>query len=489
MRLRRREKTPRRAESRDGASSGAGGKRRERAKRARGQAQEEAWYRSVPPLFDEAIPDDFVGVSESPVDAPPEAGSITVEVEGPGPTDMMPPWAAGEQPIVAAPDTTPVWEAEAAAASEAAAAPEALAAEAEAVAAPDESFASDVSADADVPPEEAATAPEPEPEPEKVDIVGEPAEPAPSPATEPLAAPESEAPPDPDAADEAEPSPPDDPPMIIPIRAYYLTRTDDTLRSIAAQFLNSPTRWTELQSLNAAYPGIAAAGPDTLLPVGSSIALPGDPLPWGKPDPVYLWTLAEKFLYAAWGREPSPEEVVPFWRGLTGGAHLLESGPAPPQAIGVAPEPAAAPAAAQEAPLDTELPEPPVAAEPSVLEPEPEPAVDVEPVMAEAPAADEPLEPERAPEPPVAVEPPVYEPPAVAEPPVYEPPAVAQPPAYEPRVHTPPVVPEAPAAQAPPEPPVAFEPPVYEPPPVVAEPPAPPEPPPVVAEPPAPPEP
>ena len=33
---------------------------------------------------------------------------------------------------------------------------------------------------------------------------------------------------------------------------------------------------------------------------------PGDPLPWGKPDPVYLWTLAEKFLYTAWGSRTLP---------------------------------------------------------------------------------------------------------------------------------------------------------------------------------------
>ena len=124
---------------------------------------------------------------------------------------------------------------------------------------------------------------------------------------------------------------PDEPPMIVPVRAYYFTRAEDTLRSISAQFLQTPTRWEQLRSLNAASPGVAAVGPDTLLPVGTALALPGDPLPWGKPDPVYLWTLAEKFLFTAWGREPTPEEVVPFWRGLTSGSQL-EAG-APPVAL------------------------------------------------------------------------------------------------------------------------------------------------------------
>ena len=122
-------------------------------------------------------------------------------------------------------------------------------------------------------------------------------------------------------------SDPDEHPMIVPVRAYYFTRAEDTLRSISAQFLNTPRRWQELRSLNAASPGVAAAGPDTLLPVGTALALPGDPLPWGKPDPVYLWTLAEKFLFTAWGREPTPEEVVPFWRGLTSGTQLEAGAP------------------------------------------------------------------------------------------------------------------------------------------------------------------
>ena len=138
---------------------------------------------------------------------------------------------------------------------------------------------------------------------------------------------------------------PDDPPMIVPVRAYYFTRAEDTLRSIAAQFLQAPKRWEELRGLNAASPGVASMGPDTVLPVGTALALPGDPLPWGKPDPVYLWTLAEKFLFTAWGREPTPEEVVPFWRGLTGGHQLASGMPtaspqhlmAPPTEFGAAP--------------------------------------------------------------------------------------------------------------------------------------------------------
>ena len=119
-----------------------------------------------------------------------------------------------------------------------------------------------------------------------------------------------------------------DGPSIIPIRGYYVARTHDTLRSVAAQFLNAPERWSELRSLNAAYPGVADAGPDTLLAEGTALALPGDPLAWGRPDPVYLWTLAETFLFTAWGREPTPEEVVPFWRGLSAGA-LPEGAEAP----------------------------------------------------------------------------------------------------------------------------------------------------------------
>ena len=111
-----------------------------------------------------------------------------------------------------------------------------------------------------------------------------------------------------------------EPPMVVPVRGYYIARTEDTLRSVAAQFLNAPERWSELRALNAAYPGIADLDPDELVPEGAALALPGDPLPWGRPDPVYLWTLAETFLFTAWGREPSPEEVVPFWRGLTRGA-------------------------------------------------------------------------------------------------------------------------------------------------------------------------
>ena len=202
----------------------------------------------------------------------------------------------------------------------------------------------------------------------------------------------------------------DEPPMIVPVRAYYFTRPEDTLRSISAQFLQTPRRWQELRSLNAASPGVAAVGPDTLLPEGTALALPGDPLPWGKPDPVYLWTLAEKFLFTAWGREPTPEEVVPFWRGLTSGTQL-EAGTPPVQPGYLAP-PAAAPEAAPEtAALHTEPPLPPV--ESALTVPQtPPPAT---------PPTHEPAAP-----PPTDLPPPTYQSPV---PPTHEP---AQPAAYQP---------------------------------------------------------
>ena len=153
---------------------------------------------------------------------------------------------------------------------------------------------------------------------------------------------------------------PDEPPMIVPVRAYYFTRAEDTLRSISAQFLQTPRRWQELRALNAASPGVAAARPDTLLPVGTALALPGDPLPWGKPDPVYLWTLAEKFLFTAWGREPTPEEVVPFWRGLTSGTQLEAGAPFRPEHL-TAPaptEPRAPEVARESTPTPTQPPLP-----------------------------------------------------------------------------------------------------------------------------------
>ena len=228
--------------------------------------------------------------------------------------------------------------------------------------------------------------------------------------------------------------------MIIPIRAYYMSRADDTLRSVAAQFLNTPSRWQEIRSLNAAYPGIANAGPDTLLPVGSSLALPGDPLPWGKPDPVYLWTLAEKFLYTAWGREPTPDEVVPFWRGLTSGAEHLDMGPSAPPAIGTPAEapippsmqpPVPPPDAAEPVRASPGAPEEPAAATavPTAEEgaaPPQETWRDVPPAGAPPaadaqPADDLPADDAAAYEPaPAVVEPPSAEEPAPTEP---EPPA------------------------------------------------------------------
>ena len=201
-------------------------------------------------------------------------------------------------------------------------------------------------------------------------------------------------------------STPDEPPMIVPVRAYYFTRAEDTLRSISAQFLQTPRRWEELRSLNAASPGVAAMGPDSLLPVGTALALPGDPLPWGKPDPVYLWTLAEKFLFTAWGREPTPEEVVPFWRGLTSGTQLEAGAPpiqpghlAPPAFAEPPAHPAAEPptfeAAAGPATAATAPPAPEVAYEPV---PAPEAVVDEAP--AEPPRPEVPAEPAAAEPPP-----------------------------------------------------------------------------------------
>ena len=218
---------------------------------------------------------------------------------------------------------------------------------------------------------------------------------------------------------------PDEPPMIVPVRAYYFTRAGDTLRSISAQFLNTPMRWEELRSLNAASPGVSALSADSLLPVGTALALPGDPLPWGKPDPVYLWTLAEKFLFTAWGREPTPEEVVPFWRGLTGGAQLEAGAPPvqvehlaapafaepPPPAPETADEPAAgsAPTEAAHEPEPAEPPPAEVAHEP---EPAPEAATDEAPI--ESPAPEVPTEPAATDLPPPEV---AHEPePAPAEP-------------------------------------------------------------------------
>ena len=166
-------------------------------------------------------------------------------------------------------------------------------------------------------------------------------------------------------------APPDEPPMIVPVRAYYFSRAEDTLRSVAAQFLHTPRRWDELRSLNAASPGVASLGPDSPLPVGAALALPGDPLPWGKPDPVYLWTLAEKFLFTAWGREPTPEEVVPFWRGLTSGSQLEAEDFLRPDHLAAAEPAARAMPAPEPEPDDLLLPEPE-----DLVSPEPEPQPD-----------------------------------------------------------------------------------------------------------------
>ena len=316
-----------------------------------------------------------------------------------------------------------------------------------------------------------------------------------------------------------------DPPIIVPVRAYYFTRAEDTLRSIAAQFLGTPTRWQQLRALNAASPGVTGAGADTVMPIGTAIALPGDPIPWGKSDPVYLWTLAERFLFAAWGREPTPEEVVPFWRGLTGGTQLaapaapVPIAPEAPEAVPPQepeapdsadfveeapgePETAEAPAAFEPAAVPDEAPvafEPPM---PAVEEPqapateeapapaavqEPAPAEPTEWVSHDAAVAPTPVADDLAPEPPshLPEEPAPYEPPAA---PAEEPAAPAEPPSYQPETPEPVSdgAPETPPAYEPPQPPVyeppeppAYDapetPPVYEPAaPPVYEPPAPP---------------
>ena len=337
------------------AGEGQPSKRRKRGKKS----TEDVWYHNVSPIFEEPISDDFLGLVATPEsqERPYEEPSVQVTVErnvpvappeevAPNPdayTPAMAPEAApdpyGAMPW-ADPWTEPGFPAEAPAGSLPAPpwAMEPPGVAPEMTPPPPASSSppwADATADPSVEPQ-VQSGPDLA-EPERL-IPPEPPSEAPVWEPEPSSDPEQPFPPAHPVPQrpfvhEGGPSPVVDPPMIIPIRAYYMTRADDTLRSIAAQFLNTPSRWQELRSLNAAYPGIANAGPDTVLPIGSSIALPGDPLPWGKPDPVYLWTLAEKFLYTAWGREPSPEEVVPFWRGLTSGAKHLDMGASAPPAI------------------------------------------------------------------------------------------------------------------------------------------------------------
>ena len=262
-------------------------------------------------------------------------------------------------------------------------------------------------------------------------------------------------------------SDPDEPPMIVPVRAYYFTRAQDTLRSISAQFLHTPRRWQELRSLNAASPGVAAVGPDALLPTGTALALPGDPLPWGKPDPVYLWTLAEKFLFTAWGREPTPEEVVPFWRGLTSGTQL-EAGapPARPESLTAPPptptEPPAPEIAREPAPTPTEPPAPGdlLSPPPPVpgMEPPPAPTDFQPPPPVTAPAYETPVPPIHQP----PLEPAAYQPPIT--PPAYEPPLPpTHQPAYEtplPPTHQPAYETPLPPTHQPPLEPAAYQPPI-----------------------------
>ena len=256
----------------------------------------------------------------------------------------------------------------------------------------------------------------------------------------------------------------DEPPMIVPVRAYYFSRAEDTLRSIAAQFLHAPRRWDELRALNAASPGVAALGPDSALPVGTALALPGDPLPWGKPDPVYLWTLAEKFLFTAWGREPTPEEVVPFWRGLTSGSQLEAWEFVGPDHLAAA----EFVTRAMPEPETSHDPEPDASREPDAArEPEDlQPYADHESAAYQPPAPpthEPPVPPYESPVPPPSHEPPSYEPPPTPYesplPPTHEPPvpAAPAPPTHEPAAYQPP----PPITQPPYESPV---PPTHEPP-------------------------
>ena len=296
----------------------------------------------------------------------------------------------------------------------------------------------------------------------------------------------------PPAVQETGGGPLEEPPEIVPIRAYYVARSADTLRSVAAQFLNSPARWEQVRSLNAAYPGIAGLGPDDLIPEGSALMLPGDPMPWGKPDPVYLWTLAERFLFTAWGREPAPSEVVPFWKGLALGMEIDEddlgdlgeirgaaAALAPPVADAPAPidQPPTAGIPMPQAPAAAEPPEdagpypdqPPVAPDPAAA-----PASDLASpkpagfdLAGDAPVADTTAGgPEPTYQPPVD-QPPTYEPPA-DQPAAYQPPTghqlpADQPPTYQSPPYEPPV--EAPAYEPPAAEPPTYQPPVDQPPP------------------------
>ncbi len=546
----------RRRSTREASHSGEEARSVKRRKRGNKDA-DSVWYHNVSPIFEEPISDDFLGLVSSPEgeERPYEEPSVQVTVErnlppiappedlvpdadsyGPVDRPMADPeryagaWAEGlggahEQPLetprtefgttpaaatwaehgfVGGPPAgnldAPPW------ATEPPGVPEALAPPPGPGSPPWPEPVAEAPIAAEAAPEPARWQPEPSFQPE---APPEPARWQPEPSFQPEPPPAAPPVPQRPFVYDSGPPPAVDPPMIIPIRAYYMTRADDTLRSVAAQFLNTPSRWQELRSLNAAYPGIAIAGPDTLIPVGSSLALPGDPLPWGKPDPVYLWTLAEKFLYTAWGREPSPEEVVPFWRGLTSGAKHLDMGASAPPAIdSPAPAEPSVPPAMQPpaAPLPPEAaaPAPPVAPPPSEaaapapptapVAPSPPPAPPVAPPQQTWPEQPPPAEPrpEYEPEPPAAPPPvqshaeaaqtyqqpaeqPAPPPPEPAQP-AYEEPVPAEPPRYEAEpaapVYESPQAPDLGYEQPSPPPPEPSEP-AYE----AAPPPPPPEPP------------
>ncbi len=316
-----------------------------------------------------------------------------------------------------------------------------------------EAIAPEASEEAQAQPDPQHAPPEPQPPSQAIGAAG-PEQPIPQ-----------HAPPEPQppgqAAAAAEPEAPrarsPEMPEVVPVRAYYISRSEDTLRSVAAQFLNSPSRWEEVRTLNAAYPGIAGLGADDLIPQGCALMLPGDPMPWGKPDPVYLWTLAERFLYAAWGRDPSPAEVVPFWRGLTHGSEL---------------EAAEIPAVEALTGLGSGRIETPPASAPDVHAPATQEATTAhepaqpEPAQPEHTAYPEPAQPAETPAHPEPTTPPAYEPPPTA---AYEPPPLAPEPTTPPASEPPQPAYEPPPAYPEPAPP-AYEPapPAYEPPPTVA---------------------
>ena len=271
-------------ERRKPATKSANTRRSKRGKKSK----DDVWYHDVPPIFEEPISDDFLGLvpdiegaaghhdqpsvqvaverSSGPIEYPPaqevgresaETGAVAQEDE-PGPAPAWTDDAQAETGYAAAASLKRRHEVTGWPEQEPGSEPTQASGTAASPAGVDAPIADRSGLPAgSVSPGDAATP-----------------EAAPWPATEPppeqaFQAPgddESEAPPAAELAPQRPflhdtgASPEVEPPMIIPIRAYYMTRADDTLRSISAQFLNTPSRWQELRSLNAAYPGVANAG-------------------------------------------------------------------------------------------------------------------------------------------------------------------------------------------------------------------------------------